>query len=94
MYIDDFPGCCTAKVFSNFGVEDWGSPPSKEVMLKYLKQSKIDGNAIITVTLIQTQKKVYKLLKDVGFKFTRPVSKSHHHENKLRLGWFLLEELK
>ena len=95
MEIDDFPGCCTAAIFSNFDDHDgWGYNPTKETILKHLKREKADGKAIVVVTLTNHQKETYKLLKNIGFKFTRPISKSHHPENKLRLGWFLLEELK
>lgn len=88
MNLASFPGCCTANVFHTFANE------SEIIIYNELKKAKRNGLAIITVTLTHHQDAMYRKLKKIGFKFTRPVSKIHHPENKLRLGWFLLEDLK
>jgi len=90
MQIESYPNCCTAKIFTHLA---WHALPNKTALLNELKACKRNGIAIVSVAITNKQTEAYTRLKSIGFKFTRLVKKTHHPENKLRLGWFLLEEL-
>jgi hypothetical protein len=100
MKVSEYPGCCTAVVLSGFGNSQTGmrghdvpagghSPEEFERLVKY----KLDyclrdmGKAIVTCTLTDEQDKEAKVLKKLGFKHSRWISKRAHKETRLRLYW-------
>lgn len=84
-----FPGCCTASILYDFSTFH-----TKSNILHVLNIAKKDGLAMVVISLTDKQTNSYELCKSIGFRFTRAASKRNHPNTKLRLGWFLLEDLK
>lgn len=100
MKVSEYPGCCTAVVLSGFGNSQTGERGlevpadghSPEEFERLVKQ-KLDyylgtmGKAVVTCTLTDEQDKEAKVLKKLGFKHSRWISKRAHRETRLRLYW-------
>lgn len=89
MKTSSFPGCCTARILHKFNKFN-----TKDKILQVLNIAKNDGLAMVVISLTDKQTNSYELCKSIGFRFTRAASKGNHPNTKLRLGWFLLEDLK
>ena len=89
MYVYEVAGCCTAKEFASFPVDeviavfDWDRLPTEKEIIEEIQNCKKDGNAIIVAYLTNEQSKARALLNSVGFVSTRAMSKTHHPETKL-----------
>lgn len=101
MNVRDFPGCCTAKVLTQFGQERaaefrTGIPEDNtpENLQRILEGSKRGGMGMITAILTQNQTHGIELLEGAGFKNTGWVSKAAHPETKIALFYLSLEDWK
>lgn len=104
MNISGIDSCCTARILSGFGraaaamnPEEYDAakrfPNTKEALLNELLSAKRTGNAVVIAFTNNKQHEGNKLLREVGFKRTKWMSKEQHPETKLRLWWFQLDTL-
>ena len=101
MNVREFPGCCTAKVLTQFGEERaaefrTGIPEDNtpENLQRILGGYKRGGVGMVTAILTQNQTHGIELLEGAGFKSTGWVSKGAHPENKIALFYLSLEDWK
>jgi len=97
MNIQAFPHCCTATILTGFGesrVADsfYNVKPTKSQIKDFIKRE-IDrsihsGDAMITVATNNEQKTVNAVLRELGFKYSKWLSKTTHPETKVRLWWY------
>jgi len=66
---------------------------TKQALLNELLSLKLKGNAVVIAFTNNKQREGNKLLREVGFKRTKWMSKTHHPETKLRLWWKQLDQL-
>jgi hypothetical protein len=103
MNIETVDSCCTARILSGFGKataamdpEDYGDddiPMTKEALLNEMLDNKRKGFAVVMGFTNNKQHAGNKLLREVGFKRTKWMSKTQHPETKLRMWWFQLDQL-
>lgn len=93
--IKDFPYCCTAAILYNFG-ESYAAagggyePDAKafeKTILEEIKTHKVYGYAMITAITNSQQKCANKVLRRLGFKSSRWMSKTAHQDTKIKL-WY------
>lgn len=99
MNVEEFPGCCTARVLTHFGEEGEAeysmrvprdNTPSR--LQDTLKNLKREGKGIVTAILTQNQGHGVALLEGAGFKSMGWVSKKAHPNNKIALFYLSLED--
>lgn len=99
MRIKDFPYCCTAKIIVDFGGTetsegDIGEIPEDVLLAQFCKQAVYFGSrigrstAILTAITNNEQKVANDLLKKIGFKSSKWMSKEQHPETKIKL-WYI-----
>jgi hypothetical protein len=103
MNISGIESCCTARILSGFGAADAALypdqynglrfPNTKEALLNQMLTAKRSGNAVVIAFTNNKQKEGNALLREIGFKRTKWMSKTAHPNTKLRLWWFPLETL-
>jgi len=93
MKIQQFPGCCTAKVCHDFGGTKLssgitGEIPKKNITL-WIKRKIKDHNGCDCLVVItnKAQKTANSVLLELGFKHSKWMSKAQHSESKIRLWW-------
>ncbi len=97
--IESFPSCCTARVLVDFGeseVADWGDHEVTTATMKSSIKRQIEswrsyGIAMLTATTNNEQPTANKVLRDLGFKHSKWMSKDIHPETKVRLWWLPLK---
>jgi hypothetical protein len=97
-----YPGCCTARIISGFGGTMTAeinrlATPSYDLLHKeisyqqrYLKGA---GFAVVSATLNSDQKVADKVLRDLGWKYSRWITKRNHSDKKLRIYYKDLSEV-
>lgn len=96
----EFPWCCTGKIIFNFGESSvnasGGFTPSEEDLRRQVVEQmgicKQYGHAFVCATVTQEQKIARRVLYNMGFKYSKWMSKSKHPENQVRLYWYPLSE--
>ena len=94
-----FPYCCTAKVICNFGethTSEGGSYHAEYERIKSeverLMRNHLTGrfspDAILTAITNNEQKVANKVLRELGWKSTKFVSKQAHPETKIKLWYY------
>lgn len=97
--IRSFPFCCTAKVLCNFGetrTSEGGSHSVEYERIKYevarLMRSHLTvgygTDAILTAITNNEQKVANKVLRELGWKSTKFVSKQAHPDTKVKLWYY------
>jgi hypothetical protein len=97
--VENFPCCCTARVLVDFGeseVSEGGAfrvskNDMKEEIQREINYYKKQGIAFLSATTNNEQKTANKVLKELGFKCTKWMSKNIHPETKVRLWWLPLK---
>ena len=89
----DFPFCCTAKIFAEFGqtVVTAGdmAPKTAEAIEEYIKKqmARMPTMAFFTAVTNSDQKAAIVALRRLGFMSSRWIEKKHHPETKVKLWW-------
>jgi hypothetical protein len=93
MKLASFPGCCTAHVLHNLGGSQLSagrkSPHTKKDLRDWI-QLQVDsyaGRRCFVVMTNDDQTAANSVLKELGFKHSRWMSKQQHPESRLRLWW-------
>lgn len=89
---EDFPGCCTALVLTDFGnshtseygFHDYGYQRIRDEVIEQVEDAKRDMG-IITAILTSEQTKARAVLKELGFIGTGDAEKGRHHEVTIEL---------
>lgn len=93
MNVEEFEGCCTARVFtdlgdsrtSQFGYHAASYDRLRREIVKGIKDEVEDGAGIITAIVTNEQVTGAKVLKDLGFTGTGMASKTSHREVQIEL---------
>jgi hypothetical protein len=91
MKLEQFPFCCTASIVYDFGgtqVSEHIHNKSKGAIETYLRSvlKYKEGHLYLAITNSQ-QKAANSVLKKLGFKHSKWMSKRAHPETKIRLWW-------
>lgn len=105
MRITDFPFCCTGKVLVGFGESntaqaDWNGRAAERMshdqkidwITNELARYKRGGMAFISCTTNNQQKEINAVLKELGFRHSKWMSKKQHANTKVRIWWYCLED--
>jgi hypothetical protein len=97
--IKAFPFCCTARILCNFGESITSEGGAIEVDAGSMEkevQAHIEhyrgSIALLVATTNNQQKTAYKVLKKLGFKSTKWISKNTHGDTKVKMWWKPLGE--
>lgn len=93
MNVEDFEGCCTARIFtdlgdsrtSQFGYHAASYDRLRRQVVKGIEDEVEDGAGIITAIVTNEQVTGAKVLKDLGFTGTGMASKTSHSEVQIEL---------
>lgn len=98
--IVSFPGCCTAKIIVDFGqsrASEYGSETPTYESLRMQVKDRIEfvkrvypGVPLITAITNSEQKIGNKVLRKLGFKGTKWLSKTQHPETKIKMWYYYL----
>lgn len=91
----DFPACCTAVIMKDFGesgVAEGGDKLYTEKQIESYINKTINiqrkyGKAMVVATTNSEQKVANKVLRKLGFKYSKWSSKNQHKNTKIRL-WY------
>lgn len=96
--IRDFPYCCTGVVMARLGesvAADGGDFPQdihrlEGAIIREIDNMRRSGLAFISVTTNSQQPTANEVLKRLGFKYSKWMSKKIHPETRVRLWWMAL----
>jgi hypothetical protein len=94
----DFPYCCTMKVLAGFGqsmVAEGGPVNRSEQEIRGFIEGEKAANANMAALVVTTndeQTTVNKVLRELGFKGTKWMTKKQHSETKVKIWWLPLNE--
>lgn len=93
MKTKNFPGCCTAVIYHDFGGSNLCAGTTEDVAREKIttwlnnKIAVSKGWKCIVIITNSEQKIANKVLLDLGFKHSKWMSKNQHPESKIRLWW-------
>lgn len=89
-----FPRCCTGILVSNFGgyaadvTRERDSDVTRAALQKAIATGKVSGDAFVCVTSNNRQRKLNKILRELGFVSTPWMGKRKHVDTKVRIWWY------
>lgn len=101
MEIKSFPGCCTARIVIGLGnspaADNFLSHTNTEEELKQelnqaITSARYIGDAVLVAITNDEQKKANKVLREMGWKHSKWMSKETHRNTKVRLWYYIMEE--
>lgn len=102
---NEFPLCCKARILSGFpggdrvlrSMHDDEDRVRREVQ-RHMDGAWKQGNAVLVVTLTENQTTAAKVLKELGWYHSNPMTKNNHRKdmvyrvNKITLWWCQLDQ--
>jgi hypothetical protein len=102
MNVEEFTGCCTAKILTGFGqtqTADWDFKPDGVLSVEVIKArlGKVLNEIMVydgvaTVITNDQQANANQALEECGFLSSDWMSKKQHPETRIKLWWFPINE--